>query len=432
MSPSKQSFPNTLALVGSAGTNQTKRSRLPEPLYEILQQTRFQVMTGPIPTPIPYIPSAAAQIVGWVVLLLIIAVSTMHVPLPQSSQRYLTKAITSFLAPISSAVPAFNTLMIFAVKIVRGKMLIHRGRRTALHDAISAGAVAIELPSNELISEDPCGWRRLPKNVPCLGADCRGHARNSDGTALYSIPPTSRFRVPPVFTVVPSSNMPKAIFKIAQIVYAGFVGYMLYGGLIGYEGLSSPFLTAIPLLYFSFINSTAGLVQRSYSYIVVIPRSPVASPPPDERNQLRPNFIAQPAAGMYDLEASDETIQRVQTYLRDHYPQIEFGEPSNLSTIAFFLHHSLALTVMVFWAGLLTGFKPGAWSDIFIVLGLVMDSILRILLAAAQRWHYHRGWLDRLVHGLGCAVAAELMVWSFNLIGYFVAGKRLYEIYYGR
>jgi len=383
----------------------------------------------PPPASIPFVSSAPAQLIGWVILLLISAASTMHVPLPQSSQEFIAKAIATFLAPISSAVAAFNMLMIFAVKIVRGNASICGGRQTALQDAISAGAVAIEVPSSESISDDPWGWRRLPDNVPWLGADGRHHACNSDGIVSYSIPVTSRFRVTPMFTIFPSSNKPKAIFKIVQFVYTGFVGYMWCGRLIGCEGLSSPFLMAIPILFFSLINSMASLVQGSYPHVIVIPRSPVASPPPDERS-LPPNFAAQlPVAGTRDLEASEDTAQRIQRYLRDNYPQIEFEELPNLSTIGFFLYHSLALTVIVIWAGLLTGFKPGALSDIFIVSGLVMDSILHMLFAAAQRRHYQRDWLHKFVHGWNCAVTVKLMVWSFNLIGYFVAGKKLYEIY---
>ena len=382
------------------------------------------------PASIPFLSSAPAQIIGWVILLLVISASTLHIPLPQSAQQFLGNAVAGFLSPISSAIPAFNTLMIFAV---RGDTSIW-GRRMPLHDAISAGAVAVQIPSNELISQDPCGWLRLPESVPCLGVDGRPHARNSDGTILYSIPPTSRFHVPPVFTIFPSSNVAKTIFKIVQFVYAGFVGYMMYGGLIGCEGLSSPFLMAIPLLFFSFVNSIANLVQGSYSYVVVIPRGHVVSPPRDEGNHLplvRGTSVEQAPAGTRDLEASDETGQRVKLYLRDNYPQIEFEELSNLSAIAFFLYHSLALVVILFWVGVLTGFNPGALSDIFIVFGLVMDPILNMLLAAAQQWHYQRGWLDEMVHCWRCAVAVKLMVWSSNLIGYFVAGKRLYELYKG-
>ena len=77
--------------------------------------------------------------------------------------------------------------------------------------------------------------------------------------------------MPPIF---PASNKLNITFAILQLAYLAAQAYLQYEFTIHRQGLSSPYLIAIPYLYMSFINMIANLVQGSYTHITIIPPHP--------------------------------------------------------------------------------------------------------------------------------------------------------------
>ena len=91
----------------------------------------------------------------------------------------------------------------------------------------------------------------------------------------YSIPPTCRFRAQQTLRLFPSSNRLKSTLAILQFFFSSFQAYMEYDPLIRCQGLSSPFLIAVPFLYYmTLLNLLANLVQGSYTHVIIIPPVP--------------------------------------------------------------------------------------------------------------------------------------------------------------
>ena len=359
----------------------------------------------------------------------------------------------------------------FALKIARGNLPLCGGSRAPLHDAISAGAIAIRIPIRfiSVIPEEPFGWRKLNRNIP-IDADPSISATDDNVCVLYSLPWNCRFRTPPeALSLYTASNKVKSTLAILQLRYSSFQAYIQYEPLINCQGLSSPFLIAIPHLQMSCVNLLANLVQGSYTHVTVIPPAVPANrtlPVPVDSVIIQPPTITlpppalllgashlddstpsvQPRDGENELDSpagtsnaarrsippilpQDTPLQLAREFdvwLLTSFPQIEFRDhiPSS-STDAFLAHHSLSLTVALCWVGVLTTFKAGTSpSQIFIFLSIIVDLVLHIMLALAQQKLYRR---VRMGHCLSdVIVAMKIIVWLFNLIGYLFAIRGMY------
>ena len=339
---------------------------------------------------------------------------TAHAPMPLTTEDSFGRIVAMILGPVSSSTGSFNSIVIYAVKIGRGNRCWRPRRNHVLyHDAISAGALAIRIPKRfkKAIEESPFEWRRLNGNIPIVDdrSVTGGVSHSDDDTILYSLPPTSRITTGS-FKLFPSSNKLKSAFAILQLVYSAVQAYMQYEQMIHSQGLSSPFIIAIAYLYMSFINLIANLVQGSYTHVTIISSMPTTIPsmslssapiiqdsPTNDSSlpttmvviaaadQTDPSgatstseFEAEESGALPELESSsqgpDETNQQqpqshqplpeelqreFENWLQTHYPQIEFDDYPRLSSIAFFMHYSIALFVILTWIGLLTGFRPG-------------------------------------------------------------------------
>jgi hypothetical protein len=222
----------------------------------------------------------------------------------------------------------------------------------------------------------------------------------------------------------------------------------------------------------SFINMIANLVQGSYTHITVIPpvRSPTDFSPPTSVPETLPDNLANEIDTAAPLGVDGDSLEGQRTernaesvmvtpsdesraatelsrrnaiensdsvsesspvaegfdeWMRRKYPHIELYDSGPLEPLAYFLHHSIALTVTLVWVGLLTCFNPGIYpSQVFILLGLIMDPILHLLLGVLQKWDV---WKD-MWEGLGAVVAIKLLAWGFNIIGGVSAAGNLYQI----
>ena len=154
-----------------------------------------------------------------------------------------------------------------------------------------------------------------------------------------------------------------------------------------------------------------------------LPELESSSQGPDETNQPQPQPQPQPPS-------SEELKREAENWLQTHFPQIEFDHYPRLSSIAFFMHYSIALFVILTLIGLLTGFQSGTFpSQTFLLLAVILDPILHLLLAAGQAWS---GWPYRMMvvlRGLGTVGIVKIVVWIGNLIGCLFAAKILFEIY---
>jgi len=434
---------------------------------------------------ISILSSAFVQLVGFVIYIFIIPALTAYTPIPQSFEDSVSRTISMILSPISSCIFAFNALVMLAIKIAKGNStLCGVGSRTALHDAISAGAIAIGIPIRfiSVVDQDPFAWRKLNQNVPTVDTRYFPRSNSSDHdsseeTMLYSVPWNCRFRTTPTLTLYPASSILKSAIAILQLVYSSFVAYMQYEPLIKCQGLLSPFLIAVSHLYMSCVNLMANLGQGSYVQVMVIPPAVLGAnairahpsntispqigavrPPPralllgwsHRSDSILP---LSPSAGEARLQSTsssfsspnlyrciqgavpNDLVRELDTWLATNFPQIEFPKHrSSISAIAFFAHHSLSLIVMFVWVAILTGFKARkSSSQILLFLTIIADPFLHCALALAQRtshcWGSRR--IDAVVHSGGAIVAVKFIVWMVNMIGCQVALKSLAGIYRG-
>ena len=420
---------------------------------------------------------------------------TAHVPIPDCIEDSFGRTVSMILGPISSGVASFNSIVLFAVKIGRGWFRPRRNYGFH-RDAISAGALVIRIPIrfDAVIEESPFGWRRLKERVPMIDDGFSSGHRGPDSetshnnTILCSLPPTSRLTINSL-QLFPSSNKLKTAFAILQLIYSMVQASMQYEPMIRNQALSSPFIIAIAYLYMSFINLIANLAQGSYTHVTVIPPMATArtnsiavptSPtvvevnPPNDLSRSEPIITLHVTADQThsrdgvptseELEESGESSKvesdreqrdsinpsqqqqqppppppqlkdlkgELEQWLHTHFPQIEFEEYPSLSSIAFFMHYSIALTVILICIGLLTGFKAGeSGYQMFPLLTVILDPILHLLLAVGQLWN---GWPRRIMNplrGLGAVATIKVVTWICNLIGCFFAAKLLFKIYEG-
>ena len=402
----------------------------------------------------------------------IVHAMTAHTSIPP--QHRIGQLTSMVLGPVGEGVQSFNSIVLFAIKIGRGDWPTIR-RPTPPHDAISAGAMAIRVPKRfaNFLDYGPFGWTRVSPDTPVseFGADTFNDVVPGVDTVICSLPPLSRMTpgtaTPPLF---PASNKLNTAFAILQLAYSAAQAYMQYEILIRVQGLSSPYLIAIPYLYMSFINMIANLVQGSYTHITVIPpvRSSTDTSPPTSVSETIPENPANQLDNVPSLDVDGDSVEGQRTerdaesvvvtpsdesatelsrrnaiensdlvressnvaeefdqWMRRKYPHIELHDSGPLEPLAYFLHHSIALTVTLVWVGLLTSFKLGIYpSQVFILLALIMDPILHLLLGVLQKWDV---WKD-MWEGLGAVVAIKLLAWGFNIIGNVSAAGNLYQI----
>jgi len=88
---------------------------------------------------------------------------TAHTPVPLRLDMALGQTAMMIFSPVSSAVGAFHSIVIFVAKIFRGNL-----RHTQYHDGISAGAYAIYIPARyeQEINNSTHGWRRVEQGTP--------------------------------------------------------------------------------------------------------------------------------------------------------------------------------------------------------------------------------------------------------------------------
>lgn len=421
--------------------------------------------------------STTVQIILLFVGPCLVLIMTTHSPIPKNRTDILGRILVTILGPIDSGGESFNSIVLFAVKIVRGdwSRCLWRRNEMMLHEALSAGALAIWIPIRfqAAIDKSPFGWRRLRRDIPLIeyapyigDHNSRRHDTSPDyhgDIILCSIPPTSRITINnlPIF---PISNKLNNTISILQLAYSGFQLLWQYGPMIRDQGLVSPFIIMLGYLYMSFINLIANLVQGSYPHImVIVPLTPadadraaeshtpisdssaasestatVAENHQGEVNVISPIYSQQSVASRY-LDRSDNDsstpdphnlIREFDEWLRIHYPQIEIIEYPFLSSVSFFLHYSISLGVILTWIGLLTGFRGGGYpSQMLPLLGVIIDPILHLILGTAQSCSQKSERLRNVFGGLGMVITMKLVAWTFNLIGCLVSAKSLHSIY---
>ena len=220
------------------------------------------------------------QIIVFFIGTCIVPTMTAHTPIPLPLEAALGQTAMMIFSPVSSAVGAFHSIVIFVAKIFRGNL-----RHTQYHDGISAGAYAIYIPIRyeQEINNSAHGWRRVEQGTPISKAPRSAAIENtqlaSDDTAiLYSLPPLTRLQTNPP-PISPTSSRLKASFAVLQLMYAVAQAYLQYEPINQGSGLSSPFIIALSYLHASFVGLVANLVQGSYSHVTVLPSvsTPVGS-----------------------------------------------------------------------------------------------------------------------------------------------------------
>lgn len=407
---------------------------------------------------------------------------TVHAPIPTCIKQSSGRFIAMIIGPISTGTPSLNSIVIFVARIKNGDVpwYRHRCQPKSVQDAISAHAIGIRIPNRfeKVIDERPFGWGKVEKGVPVFEASSANASTQQNhpiDMTLYTPPPLSRIthNHPQVF---PTSSKLSTSSAILQLIYSTFQGYEQYEVLIRNQGLSSPFIVALPYLYMSFINLVANLVQGSYSHVTAIPpstqisshhadttsdasantsnavdRSPQqitedssmaesnadAVAHPSERNssasngdQNRPTLPTRSPHSLSEPIDIHGLATEFDEWLWENYPQLQVVENSSLETIAYFLHFTTALIVIVVCVGLFTHFQPGKFpSDVLLLVGVITDPILHIFLALAQRWERRQGGGRIIFGGWGAIVTIKLLAWSFHLMACWYAGKGLYRIY---
>src|SRR5579859_6885630 len=221
----------------------------------------------------------------------VLHVTTRHAPLPESFSVSLRHIIEMLLSPVSGTIASTISICnIFAALTTKRRN--RSGAARQLADAISAGAIVIQIPRRFLsMLNEHCSWRPLSHQISDQQIFWQTDQRNganapprnthygitstardvfSEEPMLYSLPPTSRITCNTLVQVFRSSNKIVIAVTLLQLIYTAFKVYIQYGMLIRDRGLSTPFLVAIPYLYMSFVNLIANLVQGSYTHVTTI------------------------------------------------------------------------------------------------------------------------------------------------------------------
>jgi hypothetical protein len=224
--------------------------------------------------------SAAVQVTLFFIGVYVVPTLTAHTPIPVSREDSFGRTLTMILSPVSASIDAFNSIVIFIVKIGLGSWVkASQKSHYSYHDMISAGAFAIRIPIrfDKAIQQSSFEWKRLNGNIPRTEEDdprIGDPDRDpfGDSTTMYSIPPTSRIDLEITsYKDFPLSKKLKIAFAILQLAYSVAQAYVHYEPIIHGHGISSSFIIAIAYLYSSFINLIANLVQGSYTHVIVIP-----------------------------------------------------------------------------------------------------------------------------------------------------------------
>ena len=146
----------------------------PLPYGNLLPSSQNSTFAAPFPLVALSDPSFSAlvQVVLSFVGVCIVHALTSHSPIPPPHPFGHLASIV--LGPVGAGIPSSHWIVLFAAKMTRGNWSPIR-RRTTLHNAISAGAIAIRVPKRfvKLVDIDPLGWRALAENAPVceLGVD---------------------------------------------------------------------------------------------------------------------------------------------------------------------------------------------------------------------------------------------------------------------
>ena len=89
--------------------------------------------------------SASVQVALFFVGVCVVHTVTAHVPIPECIENSFGRFVSMILGPVGSGAASFNSIVLVAVKIATGNWTWCR-TQAPLHDAISAGAVAIRIP----------------------------------------------------------------------------------------------------------------------------------------------------------------------------------------------------------------------------------------------------------------------------------------------
>jgi hypothetical protein len=167
---------------------------------------------------------------------------TAHLPIPECGEESCGRIVSMILEPVSSARASFNSIVHFAIKVGEKDWLPRRqGRnRGLIHDAISAGAVAMRIPVkfDALIDENPSEWRKVHPAIPVIESkESSINQQESptnrgdnpidtfNATILVSLPATSYLSTesPKLFL---SSNKLNTAVAILQLGFSIAQGYL--------------------------------------------------------------------------------------------------------------------------------------------------------------------------------------------------------------
>jgi hypothetical protein len=378
---------------------------------------------------------------------------TAHNPIPLTFEAAFGQTMMLILSPISSAVGAFHSIIIFAAKIGTGN-LPHN------HDAISAGAYAISVPAHfqPHLGESAFGWRTLHERTQISATSESGTITTLEESrqenplgdnVFYSLPPLTLLRTnpPPKFA---SSSKFKTIFAFLQLGYSVAQGYLQYESMIRAWGLASPFAIAIPYLYMSSINLVANLVQGSYSHVTILSpttlanmRNHICTVSEEDRNGSAADTTADSdGADKMEAETSlpstgnppDQTRYSTQPevellfdeWLATNYPQIDVDNSVSLSR-AIFLHYILVIVVLLLATGLVSGFQTSQCP--FLLIVVLVDPVSQLLFAAAGRWVHRPRWMRKVIKSRTGVGSVMGVVWIMYLLGWVHAIGSLFEVY---
>lgn len=398
-------------------------------------------------------------------------VATAHISVAFPFKRLLSHSVAMVLSPVSSGIGTPHGIVLYTRRAASNVFI--RGQFAyKLQDAISAGAIAIWIPSQFacFIPQGPLGWQQVEEGTPIASRDVLKHLETGDGadrqSVLFVIPRTSRvidnrydrFRL--------SSNSSKSgvLFGLTQLLWSVYTGYIQYDLLIRDQGLSSPFLITFPFIHMNFINLLANLVEGSYPYITVlsaqrgqgesgsetrlfsvvdapaparissrdrnsgINNEPLENTPVSQGPPIDNSGHQQDSAGSQIDSQSVTDAVRFANWLNFYYPGISFDEVPSLEDWVFIAHHLSATIVLLFWIGILTGFQKGPDnSQWFILLPILLDPLLPVVVTILLRLFPPRSnFVRQAVLG-----GERVICWSFYIGGWLVCFKVLYSLYSG-
>jgi hypothetical protein len=408
------------------------------PITEILSQVTARNSTSTSNTSLEFSNppfGAAVQVILFFISVCVVPTLTAHIPIPVSREDSFGQLLTMILSPVSASVHAFNSIILFVVKVGRGSWVaVPHGSHASHHDIISAGAFAIRIPNrfDKAIKESPFEWKRLIGNIPRTEVEGPRIGNLDPGTVddpttLYSLPPTSRLVQSNSYKVFSSSNSIKTAFAILQLGYSVAQAYLQYEPIIRGHGISSPFVIAIAYLYSSFINLFANLVQGSYTHVTIIP--PIHHTTASASSSTVQTRIEGHATTGVPSQSQPEESNNFDEWLQIHFPQIKLYDSASLSTIAFYMHYSIALVVFLISIGLLTKFQPG--NSPLLLLTVLLDPLAHLLLAVTQRWSGWPCWLRNCLRSLGGIAILKFAAWICTILGWLHATKTLLKLYEG-